>query len=164
MNTVWSNTVLVAYSLLPKIAEAIDFSVKSRVNSCFQSRHLTYGVSNEQIIGEIIELNDRKRKIVNLAYIVNSTLDMMRPVDKQIIEERIFKKKTFTCIAQELGIALRTAFRRMEIARLRFAKLLDEREFTQQWFDNEYGNDKFIAPLYKRVQQAMETSNIQRSI
>ena len=67
----WSNTVLVAYSLIPKIIKELNFGVKTRVNSTFQSRHLKYGIGNEQLIGEILELTDEKRKLVYLRYIVN---------------------------------------------------------------------------------------------
>lgn len=70
MNKSWSNTALVAYSLLPKIVNELDFGVNSRVNSSFQSRHLKIGLSNEQLIGEIVELIDEKRKMVNLRFIV----------------------------------------------------------------------------------------------
>ena len=55
MKKTWSNTALVAYSLLPKIAKEIDFAIQSRVKSSFQSRHLKIGVSNEQLIGEILD-------------------------------------------------------------------------------------------------------------
>ncbi len=151
MDTNWGNTALVAYSLLPKITESLDFALKSRINSSFQSRHLKIGVSNEQLIGEMLEINDRKRKIVNLAYIVMSTLDRMHPKDKQIIEERIFKKKTFQTIATENGIALRTAFRRLEVARNRFAEILDKRGYTDAWFEKEYGSEKYISAIKKRL-------------
>ena len=151
MDSNWSNTALVAYSLLPKITDMLDFALKSRINSSFQSRHLKIGVSNEQLIGEMLEIIERKRRVVNLAYIVNSTLDRMHPKDKQIIEERLFKKKTFVAIANENGIALRTAFRRFEVAKLRFASILDKRGYTESWFEKEYGAEKYIASVKKRL-------------
>lgn len=153
MDTSWSNTALVAYSLLPKIANTLDFGVKTRVNSCFQSRHLKMGVGNEQLIGEILEIIDRKRKIVNMSYLVKSTLAMMKPRDKQIIEERIFKKKTFQAISDELGVSLRTAFRRLEVAKERFCKILCDRGYTPEWFEKEYGNEKYIAAIKLRLQR-----------
>ena len=58
----WSNTELVAYALLPKIVKELDLGIQSRVKSSYQSKHLKMGVSNEQLIGEIIELTDEKRK------------------------------------------------------------------------------------------------------
>ncbi len=153
MDSNWGNTALVAYSLLPKIIDTLDFALKSRINSSFQSRHLKIGVSNEQLIGEILEINDRKRKIVNLAYIVKSTLERMKPKDKHIVEERIFKKKTFQTIAAENGIALRTAFRRFEVAKIRFSAMLVERGYTDEWFEKEYGAEKYLCAIKSRLER-----------
>ncbi len=151
MDTNWGNTALVAYSLLPKIVDSLDFALKTRVKSCFQSRHLKMGISNEQLIGEILQINDEKRKIVNLAYIVNSTLERMKPNDGQIIRERIFNRKTFQTVADELDIALRTAFRRLEVAQQRFEEILTERGYSESWFEQEYGDDKYISEIKKRL-------------
>lgn len=153
MDTKWGNTALVAYSLLPKIAESLDFALKSRVNTCFQSRHLKLGISNEKLIGEILEINDKKRRIVNLAYIVESTLKQLKPIDSQIIRERIFKKRTFQSVADELGIALRTAFRRLEVAKERFFKTMYARGYTESWFENEYGKDKYLSAIKSRLEK-----------
>ncbi len=153
MNTSWGNAALVAYSLLPKIANSLDCAVKSRINSTFQSRHLKMGVSNEQLIGEILELIDQKRKIVNLAYIVKSTVERMKPIDKHILVERVFNKKTFTTIAEESDVALRTVFRRAEVAKMRFCQALASRGYTEEWFEKEYGNDKYISAVKSRVEQ-----------
>ena len=78
MKKSWSNTALVAYSLLPKIANELNFAVESRIKSSFQSKHLKIGISNEQLIGEILDLTEEKRKIVNLRFIVNKALELIR--------------------------------------------------------------------------------------
>lgn len=111
------------------------------------------GVSNEQLIGEILELIDQKRKIVNLAYIVKSTVERMKPIDKHILVERVFNKKTFTTIAEESDVALRTVFRRAEVAKMRFCQALASRGYTEEWFEKEYGNDKYISAVKSRVEQ-----------
>ncbi|MCM1394386.1 MAG: hypothetical protein NC179_05790, partial [[Eubacterium] siraeum] len=139
------------YSLLPKIVKELDFGVKSRVNSTFQSRHLKIGVSTEQLIGEIIELTEQKRKIVNLRYIVNLALERISPDDRQILEARIINKKTFQKISEENEIALRTVFRRLANAEAAFAGALNRAGYGEDWFEKEYGDDKFISPIHERV-------------
>ena len=116
MNKNWSNTALVAYSLLPKIVHELNFGVKTRVNSTFQSRHLKIGVSNEQLIGEILDITEEKRKIVNLRFIVQSALDKIAIGDRRLLESRIMKKMTYQAISEEQGISLRTVFRRIACA------------------------------------------------
>lgn len=151
MNKNWSNTALVAYSLLPKIVRELDSGVKTRVNSTFQSRHLKMGISTEQIIGEIIALNEQKRKIVNLRFIVSEALKAVSDDDRRILEDRIILKKTFQSISEERGIALRTVFRKLSFAELAFERALNRAGYGEKWLAREYGNDKFIAPIHERI-------------
>lgn len=153
MNKNWSNTALVAYSLLPKIAKELNSGVESRVSSSFQSRHLKIGVSTEQLISEILDLTEEKRKIVNLRFIVKKALDKMVDADREILVERIVQKKTFQEIADSHKIALRTAFRRIANAEEDFANNLRRCGYTEDWLEKEYGNDKYIAPIHERIKQ-----------
>ncbi len=152
MNTSWSNTALVAYSLLPKIVREIDSAVNSRVNSAFKSRHLQIGVSTEQLIGEIISLIDEKRKLVNMRYLVNSTLDMLNQKEKEIISARMLKKLTFEQITQTLNISMRTAFRRLDLALRSFELALARRGYTERWFEKEYGCCSYVSNIRKRLE------------
>ena len=88
----WCNTVLVAYVLLPKIVKELNFGIESRVKSSYQSKHLKIGVSNEQLISEIIALTDEKRKIVNLRYLINESLSQMKDKSREILTDRMFQK------------------------------------------------------------------------
>lgn len=153
MKKSWSNTALVAYSLLPKIANELNFAVESRVKSSFQSKHLKIGISNEQLIGEILDLTEEKRKIVNLRFIVNKALEKMADSDRTILVERIVRKKTFQEIADGNSIALRTAFRRVANAEEDFENNLRRCGYTEEWFEREYGNDKYIAPIHDRIKK-----------
>ncbi len=152
MNKNWSNTALVAYSLLPKIAKQLDNAILNRIRAGFQSKHLQSGVSTQRLLNEIIELTEEKRKIVNLRYIVNNALKQLDDEEKSILNERINDKKTYKEIAKEYGIALRTAFRRVDIAENHFAKALKNDGYGESWLAKEYSNDKYIYSIYKRIE------------
>lgn len=151
MNKNWSNTALVAYSLLPKIVHELNFGVKTRINSTFQSRHLRIGISNEQLISEILDITEEKRKIVNLRFIVQQALDSLSEMDRNILVERIIEKKTFQAISENNDVALRTVFRRVNNAEDAYASALKRAGYTEEWFEREYGKDKYIAPIYERI-------------
>lgn len=153
MNKNWSNTALVAYSILPKIVRELDKGVINRVNSSFQSRHLKIGISTEQLIDEILELNEEKRKIVNLRYIVNKALGKMAKENKDILTARMIEKRTFQAIAEQTKTSLRTVFRHVAQAEEEFHRCMIEDGFTDEWFDKEYGKDKYIAPIHQRVME-----------
>lgn len=147
----WSNTTLVAYPLLPKIVENIDNGVKIRVNSSFQSKHLQLGISNERLIGEILDLNEEKRKIVNLRYIVSTSLDALKDKYKSVLIDRLMNKKTFQQIAEENHLSIRTVFRRFLVAEESYAKILESHGFGENYLEKEYGDDKYISKVHTRV-------------
>ncbi len=151
MNKNWGNTALVAYSLLPKIVNELNFGVKTRINSTFQSRHLKLGIGTEQLIGEILDLTEEKRKIVNLRFVVQQALDAISDTDRRLLEDRIVNKKTYQNIADELKISLRTVFRRIACAEEAYAFALRRAGYTEDWFRREYGEDKYISPIYNRI-------------
>ena len=148
----WCNTVLVAYVLLPKIVKELNFGIESRVKSSFQSKHLKIGVSNEQLIGEIIALTDEKRKIVNLRYLINESLNQMKDKSREILTDRMFQKMTFEEISKAHNIAMRTTFRRLENAEAEFAKNLSSLGYDESALQKDFANDKYISSIYKRLQ------------
>lgn len=83
MNKNWSNTVLVAFSALPKIQEELDFAFNSRLKSTFRSIHLKNGVSTEKLVKEMIEINERKRKTANLHLMVSAALNLVDEPEKR---------------------------------------------------------------------------------
>ncbi len=151
MNKNWSNTTLVAYSLLPKIVKELDRGLKNRVNSSFQSKHLKLGVSTEQLIDEILQINDEKRKMVNLRFIVSHALEGMRENYRNILVARIIDKKTFQEMSTIFNTTIRTIFRRLAQAEEEFEHNLNRAGYTEEWFNSNYGNDKYISPIHDRI-------------
>ena len=147
MNKNWSNTALVAYSALPKIAKELDFSLAKLVNSSFKSAHLKNGVSTLTLIGEIMDVTEEKRKIVNLRYIVLSALNNMTEEGRRVLVARMIRKRTFRELADELGLSIRTVFRRFEDAQNEFAHNLKIAGYGESWLENEYGKDPYISRI-----------------
>lgn len=147
----WSNTVLVAYSLLPKIAKELDYAVKTRVDSSFQGKHFKLGVGTEQLISEIIELTDEKRKIVNLRFIVTQALKKLDVIERAYLIARVTHKYTYQRIANETSTTLRTAFRKVTLAEKHFAENLKKMGYGEEWLAKEYGSSHYVAQIYKRI-------------
>ena len=147
----WSNTALVAYSALPKIVKELDLTLKRLVNSSFKSVHLKSGISTMQLISEIMEINEEKRKIVNLHFIVSTALDGMSEEARRLVIGKILQKRTFNDLSKELGLSLRTVFRRFEKAQEEYAGLLTRAGYTESWLEQEYGNDKYLKPIRIRL-------------
>lgn len=151
MKKSWSNTALVAYSHIPKIVKNIDISVKNRINSTFQSVHLKNGISNEKLIGEIIKLNDDKRKACNLVYIVETALNKLPELDKNVLTSRLCRGNTFKEISETTKKPLRTVFRTFSIAEQRFSNVLAVMGYGENWFEKEYSNCPLLVGIKKRI-------------
>jgi hypothetical protein len=147
----WSNTLLVAYCHLPKIIKNIDLGVERRVNSGFKSVHLMHGITNEQLYGEILELIGEKRKMVNLYVAVNTAFEGLDNSCALLIEMRYFKKMILQEISDKFNVPLRTLYRRLDDARVRFQKQLDFVGFDVEYIEKEYGNNRFISLIHDNI-------------
>lgn len=144
--------MLVAFSSLPKIAKFIDFSVKSRVKSGFQSKHMRYGLQNEKLFESIIQLNDEKRKICNLKVIITQALEQLSPTHTELLRLRFFEKKTFQEIAKLTNVVIRTVFRRYDSAIEDFENILACAGFDEEWLEAEYGCIKIFRTIKTRLE------------
>ena len=149
----WSNTVIVAYSALPQLVKTIDFGVKSRIDSGFGSKHLRIGISTEELLLQIIQLNEDKRKLCNLKFIVDNALSTLKETDSEFIKLRYFKKMTFQAVADQTGVCIRTIFRRHIKAVKNFCKALDLLGFGENWLEKEYGQIDVLKAIKKRMEQ-----------
>lgn len=154
MNKNWSNTVLVAFSALPKIQEELDFAFNSRLKSTFRSIHLKNGVSTEKLVKEMIEINDRKRKTANLHLMVSAALNLVDEPEKRVLTARFIDNKTFQETAETENISLRTVFRRFDRAQESFACALRRQGMTEELFAEEY----CTVPQIKAISERLDDS------
>ena len=121
------NTVLVAYSALPKILKDYDSAFRARLQSSFMSAHLQRGVTTEKLVQEMLDINKRKLAMLQLKEIVERAAGSIPSALSNILVLRFVKGKTFQEIADTENISVRTAFRRFDRARDSFAALLRRR-------------------------------------
>ena len=111
------NTVLVAYSALPKILKDYDSAFRARLQSSFMSAHLQRGVTTEKLVQEMLDINGRKLAMLHLKEIVERAAGSIPTELSNILVLRFVKGKTFQEIADIENISVRTAFRRFDRAR-----------------------------------------------
>ncbi len=151
MNKNWSNTLLVAYSSLPKIVKDIDFAFISRVKSGFQSKHLRFGISNDKLFGEMIKLNGEKRKIIELRLLINDALSKLDHLDYEVLTLKLVYHKTYEEIAKSINISIRTVFRRLESAEKNFEQILNNLGYMDENIKEIFENDEYLSPIRNRM-------------
>lgn len=139
------NTVLVAYSAVPKIVKAYDLAFKMRLKSSFMSAHLKKGVSTLSLVEEMLEINRRKHLLFLLRSSVENALAAIPQKYRELLILRFLDNKTFQEAAMIQNISVRTAFRRFDRAREELSHALDREGLTDKIFKELYLDDPYIA-------------------
>ena len=147
----WSNTVLVAFSALPKILKELDSAFDFRLKTSYGSVHLKNGVSTESLVKEMLEINETKRKLVRLHYTVLSALDKLTAADRAVLEARFIEGKTFQQAADDEKVSLRTVFRRLDRARDAFLYALKHEGLDEKTYERDYLPLPYIRAIEERL-------------
>lgn len=147
----WCNAMLVAYSSLPQIVKDIERSIDLRVKSGFGSRHLYYGISTEELLTGILNLNQRKIRLINIKVLVDKSLQALSEREQEFIKLKFFIKKPLREVAERLGVSLRTAFRIYDRVMERVEYALHRMGFDEAWFEKEYKGDTFLDAVKERL-------------
>ena len=143
----WSKSALSIYKYLSTMAKSIDKTVldlgKSSHITSLHRQHNTYNQA-----GNLIELVDRKRKMINLKIIIEEVLAKMEKEDRRIISLVYMDGVKSETIAKILGVSIRTFFRKKLIAIQNFTLIMAEIGYNEEFFENEYFSEKWLMAVY----------------
>lgn len=156
--TTWVKTILSVYRHLELIASTIDEMVKEEVTKSFVALYRTTMESVEKLI----ELNERKRKLVNLKVIIEQGIvQLKKKTDQRILAMHYVDGMKSTDITTCLHISPRTFFRRKNNAMNEFMTVLKQAGYTMDWWIKEYENEKWLMNyFYKNVEKEIEFDNL----
>ena len=143
----WSKSALSIYRYLNRMTKTMDkLVVDNGKNSNHQS--VQRQLSTHYQVARIIELIDRKRKMINLKVGVEQALCKLPKSDRRILSLSFIDGVTSEMIAQFMGISLRTFFRKKNKAITLFGDKLQEIGFDSKYFENEYMCEKWFVSIY----------------
>lgn len=138
----WSKSLLASYRILPKIVKSIDSFTMSLALGSF-----SYAGNTLDLMQKIIDNNKRKEALINAKVIVDNTLQDLKPKYREVLELKYLKKTSFEDIAKNLGICLRTVFRRYAFALKSFSAVCKSKGYDEEWLDKRYGRDALFVRL-----------------
>ena len=143
----WSKSALSIYRYLSTMSNTIDKIVldmgKGSNCSTSQKYHSTYYQASK-----IIELMDRKRKMINLKIAVEDAISKMDKTNRRIMTLVFVDGAKSELIAQLLGVSLRTFFRKKLNALKEFTALLHEMGYDEGFFESEYFGERWFMAVY----------------
>ncbi len=148
-NEVWGKTLIGLYRHLGTMANSIDNLIKRiGVNSAFN-----HSIYNSTIAdsNKIIELTERKIKIINLKVIIEKALNKLKINDFRILSLAYVDCVNYKKVQEILNISERTFFRRKELAIARFSCNLSELGFNAEKLNDYLKNENWIKNAYFQV-------------
>lgn len=148
-NEIWGKTLLSLYRHLGAISNSIDNLIKRiGINSAFN-----HSVYNSAYVdsNKIIELTERKIKIINLKVLIEKALDSLKVNDLTIISLYYIDGVNYKKILESLGITERTFFRRKEMAIARFSDKLNSLGYDATKLNEYLQNENWIKNTYYQV-------------
>lgn len=148
-NELWGKTLLSLYRHFGVMANSIDNLVRRiGINSAF--RHTIYD-STIVDSNKILELTERKIKIINLKVIVEDILADLNMKDLKILTLCYVDGVEYKKIIKLLNINQRTFFRRKEIAIARFSNKLAEMGYDADKLEKYLHNENWIKNTYYQI-------------
>ncbi|GHU99300.1 hypothetical protein FACS1894211_04460 [Clostridia bacterium] len=95
-------------------------------------------------IDSVIDLMERKRRVVALRTVVTDMLSSLAPRRREVLVGRYIFEKTCAAVALDTGLNLRYYFKVHDEAIRECAGFLYERGLSPQWFEHYYGDEDWI--------------------
>ena len=149
----WAKTLLCTYKYLDRLTDAIDKMVEQDALNSFYYCSLNQRDNDvEAVSNRIIELIERKKRLVNIKVLVDKCLLSCDKLSGQILVERFIEDDLSEDIAQRHNLNIRTYFRKQENAERQFygnmVKLGYDEEKTKKYLADE----KWIIEVYEKYQ------------
>lgn len=147
-----AKTVLMVYRYLDRIADAIDRLIERRALNSFYVGSI--GNNDNSILSVadyIINLSERKIKLINLKILIDMALENSPILFSQILIERFMDNEKGTDIAKRHNLSERTYFRRLNESLDMFASKLSELGFPENKLLDYISSEKWIVEVYNRL-------------
>lgn len=148
MDRIFAKTMLRAYRSLESVAGQIDDLVYRRALSSHSFRADCVCSGAEQQVEKIVQLMNKKSNLINLKLLTDEIMAVMDGESFVILTNKYFKNLKAEKSVEQLGISLRTYFRRLDKAEDRFAKECLLRGCGDDWFKENYFDQSWIKNLY----------------
>ncbi len=147
----WSKTILSVYKYLERIAGAIDKLIdRNAMNSFYYFTGSVQDNSVMAVANRIIELSDRKIKLINLKLLTEKSLERCDKDFAQILILKYIDCEKSEDIAKRFNLSMRTYFRRLNQAEEQFYNILAFSGFNEKKLNCYLKTEKWILEVYNK--------------
>lgn len=148
--TSYIKTFFEIHKTIPNIISIIDRIIEKRASTIFPTSTI-YGKHNSTYseINKVIDLTERKDKLINLHIIAENMLDCLKPKYKEIAELKYIKKLTVDEIATHCEKCSRSIYRTLATINNEIIKFLDCKNWTVEFFKQQIGKESWIEEIFQ---------------
>lgn len=159
---VCAKTILMVQRYLERICDAIDRLVERKaLNSFYVGLHGNNDNGILSVADYIINLSERKIKLINLKLLTDLALENCPILSAQILIERYMDNEKSADIAKRHNLAERTYFRRLTVALEDFSNILAKLGFSEAKLLDYISTEKWIMEVYNRIFNARSDDKIE---
>ncbi len=149
-NNVWAKTILATYKYLDILASSIDKLVeKQALNSFYYVSGSKIDNSVMAVSNRIIELMERKKKLINFKVATGQALENIDSSLAEILIERYMDNNASEDIAKRHKLAMRTYFRRLYRAEELFMSAMDKIGYSEKYLYNTLKDEQIVMDIYR---------------
>lgn len=167
---VWYKTTLFVYKYLETVVLSIDKLVEQQaLNSFYYTSSNPIDNSVMAVSNRIIELSQRKIRLINIKIAIEKSLDECPRELAQILIERYIDNDKGEDIAQRHNLSFRTYFRRLQSAENSFALAMEKKGFSEKKLSEDFHDDKWVLDIYKnflakKIKEEIPNEEIEREL
>ncbi len=151
-DVLWTKTILSVYRYLERICGAIDKIIMSMALNCGDMLGQNYNINNAYSVSQkIIDLSERKVKLINLKILIEETLKEINKKDALLLIERYFNATPRKELSEKNEVSLRTIFRKIEQAENTFSKRLTIKGYGSLALSEMLKEEGWINSVYLRI-------------
>ena len=148
---IWAKTVLTAYRFLEKVSDSIDRLIETKALNSFYMSGQDFSKNNVYVITEsLINLSERKKKLINIKLMTEKALQKCDKQFAQILIERYIDGDKAKEIAERHELSMRTYFRRLESAEGEFSAYLSRNGYNEKFLAKTLLSEKWIYEIYSK--------------
>lgn len=154
-NNNWAKTILYVHKYLERITEGIDKLVeREAMNSYYYNSTRENDIT--KVANKIIELTERKKKLINIKVLTENCLENIDNLQARILIARYINEEPCESIASRLNLPERTFFRKLLQSEESFSKALCRYGYNEEKMYAYLKDERWIFDVYENFSNEEE--------
>ena len=157
----WIKALFTVYPSLPNIVSVIDNIVMQRASSIVPYSQIYNGsVSTYSEIEKVIDMTDRKNKILNIVALVREIISELSMAEYEVVDMKFFRRMKTSTIADKLLLDERSVFRRLKKVVEHSSQIALALGYDSSKIEKIIKGESWIKEIYSKSKCELESNKV----